>query len=87
MHVCQIGFRFIAHVAPDLVPFWLFAGIVESSTSVGVVSTNAIDQRFYRIKRAFVENEVTRDYVYWAEGGMSFKIHAVRRICLFAHVA
>ena len=65
MHVRQVGFRFIAHVAPDLVPFWSFAGIVKSSKSVGVVSANAIDQRFYRAERTFAEDEVAREYVYW----------------------
>ena len=85
MHVCQICFRFIAHVTLNLVPFRLFARTVESSESVGIVSTNAVDQRSYRIERASVKNEVTRDYMYWTEGERSG--HAVRRIRSFTHVA
>jgi len=67
VHICQIGFRFVAHVAFDLRPFWLFTGIVKSGNSVGIVSANTIDQRFDRAQRAFMENEVTGYYVHWMQ--------------------
>lgn len=71
VHVCKIGFRFTAHVALDFAPFWMFVVIVESGYPVDVVSTNTIDQRFYWTERAFVEDEVTRDYVYWTQETVS----------------
>lgn len=67
VHICQVGFRLIAHVAFGLPSFRLFARIVKGGNSVDIVPTDIIDQRFDGTERAFMEDEVTRDYVYWTQ--------------------
>jgi len=60
----QIGLGLIAHVAFDAPPVRLFTRVVESDSSVEIVSTDTIDQRSDRAKCAFVKDEVSRDDVH-----------------------